>query len=230
MVWLDFSLQRMQAASIYHANHGYTPLVQINKQYTSLRASVSLRHCGRFFLLSVIFFLLSLTTAVSASASEASKILLSIDDQVIRCEAGPVGDTKLLREMLDQGASITVTWEFSIERVSRFWLNEKAGEVVVTRVVVSDLISRQWHLQDETAGIITDTGDANQAVRFLSYLNSFPLIDRSLLVGGEQYQISVKLHVRESDQPQAWWQRWVDFGKTVMVHRFTLPKKQYHLH
>jgi len=157
------------------------------------------------------------------SASETPHISLQIGQQVIRCEAGPVGDTIMLKKMLSQGASITVTWVFSIQRERPYWLNEDAGEVVVTRVVSTDLISRHWQLKDEASGAIADTDDANRAVRFLSYLDNFPLIDRSLLVAGQAYQIRLKLHIRDSDQPQSWWQQWVDFGKTVLTQQFTLP-------
>ncbi len=177
------------------------------------------RVCSNFFLAMVACFLL----AIPPSSAQEAAMRLDVGKQVIRCEAGPVGDPRKLEKMLRQGASITVTWEFTIARVHRYWLNDDAGKVVVTRVVSSDLISRRWRLRDETAGVATDTSDPNRAVRFLSYLDSFPLIDRALLEPGATYEVSVKLHLRDSDQPLAWWQRWVDFGKTVLTRRFTLP-------
>ncbi|MDQ6963671.1 MAG: DUF4390 domain-containing protein [Mariprofundales bacterium] len=137
-----------------------------------------------------------------------------------------MGDAVMLKKMLLQGAGITVKWVFSIKRQHRYWLDESVGEVVVTRVVSSDLISRHWQLKDRTVGAVSDTADPNRAVRFLSYLDSFPLIDRSLLLPGAAYTVALKLYVRDSDQPQAWWQRWVDFGTTVLTHQFTLPLSQ----
>ncbi|MDX8414330.1 MAG: DUF4390 domain-containing protein [Mariprofundales bacterium] len=164
--------------------------------------------------------------AMPAWCGESPQISLQIGAQVIRCEAGPVGDASMLKRMLLQGASVTVKWVFSIQRVHRYWLNDSAGEVVVTRVVSTDLISRHWQMRDETAGTVTETNDPNRAVRFLSYLDSFPLIDRSLLEVGAPYEVTLKLHVRDSGQPQAWWQRWVDFGLMVLTHRFTLPAER----
>jgi len=170
-----------------------------------------------------MFALWLMMMGASAWGGESPQISLQIGEQVIRCEAGPVGDAVMLKKMLRQGASVTVQWVFLVHRVHPFWLNEAAGKVVVTRVVSTDLISRHWQMRDETAGTVVDTVDPNRAVRFLSYLDSFPLIDRSLLEVGASYQITLKLHVRDSGQPQAWWQRWVDFGTTVLIHRFTLP-------
>jgi len=155
-------------------------------------------------------------------SDSAARMVLKVGPRVVHCAAGPVGDARRLRAMLRQGASVTVRWEFTIARVREFWLDDDAGEVVVTRVVKSDLISRSWQLRDLASGVRIETDDPDRAVRFLTMLEDFPLIDRALLLDGATYEVRLKLHVREGDQPQAWWQRWVDFGKTVAVGRFSL--------
>lgn len=174
--------------------------------------------------------LLSILSAPSLSGAmspgrgaERQRIMLEVGPRVVRCTVGPVGDTARLRAMLGQGASITVRWVFSIARVREFWFDEDAGEVEVTRVVKSDLISRRWVLLDAASGVQIETMDLDRAVGFLTRLERFPLIDRALLERGADYEVRLKLHMHEGEGALAWWQRWVDFGKTVAVGRFMLP-------
>ncbi len=169
---------------------------------------------------------IGLSWVQEAVALDSAHMRLRVDAKVVHCEVGPVGDLDALQEMLQQGASVTVRWVFTISRVRDYWLDEDTGEVTVTRVVSSDLISRRWMLRDKTSGVVSETSDTNRSVRFLSYLEDFPLIDRALLHPGATYEVRVRLHVRDSDQPMRWWQKWVDFGKTVALQRFTLPAEE----
>ncbi|MDX8409844.1 MAG: DUF4390 domain-containing protein [Mariprofundales bacterium] len=150
-------------------------------------------------------------------------LAFKIDAQVVRCDAGPVGDTKALTSMLQQGASVRMTWSFSIARKRQYWLNATVGELLVARVVTSDLISRRWHLQDTITGMDVVTGDIERAIRFLTELHDFPLIDRSLLSPQEDYRVRLTLHVDDSEQAPAWWQRWLELNNQVLTGDFSLP-------
>jgi len=163
--------------------------------------------------------------AATGNGSTQPRLALKIGAQLIRCDAGPVGSVTALTSMLKQGASVRVTWSFSIERKRQYWLNATVGTLTVTRMVTSDLISRRWHLQDTITGMDVVTDNIDRAIHFLTELHDFPLIDRSLLSPQEDYRVRLTLHVDDSEQPPAWWQRWLEFNNQVLTGDFSLPNR-----
>ncbi|MDQ6950732.1 MAG: DUF4390 domain-containing protein [Mariprofundales bacterium] len=180
----------------------------------------------RLFILVMmaVLTLPSVGNAQPKGAIEPENITVHVGPHLIRCDAVDVVDAKPLALMLAQGATVSVTWSFSIARQRSYWLNAHVGDVVVTRVVTSDLISRRWHLHDPIAGTDEVTDAVAIAVRFLTHIRNFPLIDRSLLAPGAHYTVTLTLDVNDNKQPPAWWRQWVDFGAQKQTGTFVLPQ------
>lgn len=168
-----------------------------------------------------IGLLLQANTAFSAAPLSTFEV--TADEQVIYCSIGPVHTGERVKQALEEGTTVTFIWEISIESVNEYWLNDKIGTVTVVRQVVPDLISRSWTLTDVSSGISHQVHRVDDAILFLSRLDRFPALDRSLLASGVAYSFSVDLLVQEGEPSSSWWSGIFKFGKRMAQEDITLP-------
>ncbi len=141
----------------------------------------------------------------SALADEAVQV--SKDAQVVYCSVGwPVGPEHI-KDMLQSGIALSVVWKLSVHRFRRYWLDEGIASITVARRVIPDLLSHRWTLEDQAAGISRQVASLDAAVHFLTHLERYPVVDRSLLQQGERYELDVSLQSYEGTSMEKWWNR-----------------------
>jgi len=160
---------------------------------------------------------------IALSAPESSPMSITYDDKLIYCSVDRVeiSDNAILA--LNQGTPITFIWEISIEEVRNYWLNKTIGEITIARQAIPDLISRSLTISDAKNAISRRVDSIDAAVEFLSELNRFPILDRSLLEPGVTYNIEVKFHIHEGQFSDTWWSETLRFSETVAEEEITLP-------
>jgi len=141
------------------------------------------------------------------AAGQAPRI--SRDAQVLYCSLNWPTDVARLRQMLRDGIALVVRWDLSVARARRYWLNERIGDVEVVRRVVPDMLSHRWLLEDRGSGIVRSVSSLAEAVRFLTRLQHYPVVDRSLLQSGQTYVLDVSLQMYEGEAMDNWWNRWL---------------------
>ncbi|MDX8412033.1 MAG: DUF4390 domain-containing protein [Mariprofundaceae bacterium] len=135
---------------------------------------------------------------------------LRLEPKLVKFQASVVTDPQRQRieQALREGSVATMTWNIDIESVRRYWLNKGAANVSITRRVVPDLVSRTWSLVDVSGGVERRVSDVDAAMVFLTHLDEFPIIDRSLLEAGQRYRLRLSLEVRLGRPPGNWFERW----------------------
>ena len=169
-------------------------------------------------VLAVVFF----AACSSAYAEGANELKVLVDDKVIYCAAGLKDSDDVFSHALNDGISVTTVWNIQVARVRDYWLNKGIAEVTVTHRVVPDLLSRSWLLEDQASGISLRVYSVSEAVRFLSSLEYFPVLDRSLLVTATPYVMhaSVELYIGEVNE--TWWGNLLRSEQASMQQEFTL--------
>jgi len=148
--------------------------------------------------------------AVAATAGVELKLDLS--GKVIACDARASFDAERIERVLREGTEVGVDWEIEVAAVRRYWLDSTQAEVTVERRVRPDLVSRSWLLMDMTTGITRRVFDVREAVWFLTRLNHFPVLDRSLLEAGRPYRMIVEVSKAEGDADRGWLATWLGRG------------------
>lgn len=166
-----------------------------------------------------MFFQIS--TALSAPRADIMEI--TYDDRVIYCSVDRVDISDQAILALNQGTPVTFVWNISIEEVADYWLNSTVGEVTIARQAIPDLISKSLIISDARSGISRRVDSIDDAIEFLSGLNHFPIIDRSLLKPGLRYNIQVKFHIQEGQFSDTWWSESLRLGTTVAEEEIILP-------
>jgi hypothetical protein len=157
-------------------------------------------------ILKLIWVLVAAVVVCShAGASEPTDVKLDLNQQVIYCAVEWQGDRKSLSQALQAGIAVTFVWQVQVEKVRNYWLNETIADIQVSRRVLPDLLSRNWDLKDESSGISRRTASLSEAIRFLTRLEHFPVLDRSLLVAATPYRISISVAKQEGEINEAWW-------------------------
>jgi len=162
-------------------------------------------------------------TNTAISAPLLSPMEISYDEKVLYCSVGPVEVSDQVILALNQGTPITFSWEIIIEKINDYWVNDTIGEILVVRQAVPDLISKNLAITDTKSAISRRVHTIDEATAFLSKLNNFPILDRSLLSSGVAYNIRAKLHVHEGKLSDSWWAESLRLGKTVALEDITLP-------
>lgn len=165
-----------------------------------------------------------LATPYAEAAAELPSIELDVSEEVIYCsisdvDTGPVD----VKRVLGEGTELTFRWEIIIEEDVDYWADDEIGSITVTRRVVPDIVSRQWLLEDTNSGIVRRTASIQGATDFLTSLQLFPAIDRSLIKPDTIYHIRIKLYIHEGELETGWWNEMLQFGKTVGTKTFQLP-------
>lgn len=179
----------------------------------------------RFHWAKIIPLLAVMFAAVAsvADAEESGGLQVRLDEKVVYCIAELKGREEALLHALNDGIPVTTVWHLRVDRVRDYWLNQGVAEVSTARRVVPDLLSKSWLLEDQASGISRRVYMVSDAIRFLSTLEHFPVIDRSLLTTDAAYLMnsSVELHIGEVND--AWWANLLTFDDASMQQEFALP-------
>ncbi len=140
-----------------------------------------------------------------AGASESGDLQLDLNQQVIYCAVEWQGDRESLSQALQAGIGITFVWQVQVKKVQDYWPNKTIADIQVSRRVLPDLLSRNWVLEDKASGISRRVSSLPEAIRFLTQLEHFPVLDRSLLDAATLYRISISVAKQEGEINEAWW-------------------------
>ena len=174
-------------------------------------------HNGAFALLLLI------ASAGQVCAEEPNGLKIELDQQVVYCEAElPIASVSL-EQALQSGIAVTLVWHVQIAEVQEYWLNKSIADIKVSRRVVPDLLSRKWLLVDAASGISRQESSLQAAMQFLTRLEHFPVLDRSLLVTNTPYRVSIAIEKHEGEINEGWWAALWSPGQYKMTKDFTLP-------
>jgi len=160
---------------------------------------------------------------ISSASAASVDMSLTLDEDLVYCNAEYTGDIKRIANALSEGTAVTLVWNINVLGVRKYWLNAEIGGVVVRRRVVPDLVSRNWELVDQTSGITRRVGNLDDAILFLSNLKRFPVIDRALLEHGRRYRLELTLEEHLGTVDNNWFTRWWGYEQTEASLDFTNP-------
>ncbi len=167
--------------------------------------------------------LLCLSMGGAAYADSGVRISVNIGNRIVSCDAHVSYDRSHLAKVLREGTEISVNWKINVSAIRRYWLNRTVATVIVRRRVVPDLVSQSWQLMDMTSGISQRVFNLKRAVKFLTQLKKFPVIDRSLLQGGHRYRMEIKINETEGDAQHSWMMAWFGSSSVKTSAEFALP-------
>ena len=178
-------------------------------------------HCRRAvwaLLLAVIAW-----APVAWAGQDAVTLHADIEQDVIYCDVQLGQNLQSLVAALNDGTQVTFTWTIKVYEVKPYWLDSEVASVHVVHQVVPDLVTRRWLLADRTTGIHRRTGSLQDAVDFLTQLQHFPVIDRSLLSPGKNYRLEIQLEEDKGEIERGWWTRLWGHEQTTGTLAFSLP-------
>jgi len=182
--------------------------------------------CHLFCKLSSFFLALAgmlIAVHASAYADEPGKLKIHVDEKVIYCSAQITTTDKAFSLTLKDGIQVTTEWHIQVAKTRDYWLNEDIAEITVVRSAKPDLLTRSWLLTDLSSGISRRVYHIEDALHFLSRLENFPVLDRSLLLKNTQYIASVSIRVYTSEMNPAWWANLWKPAASSMQQAFSLP-------
>ena len=162
---------------------------------------------------------------MGALAHADSTLLMKVDigNKIVSCDASVQQNREHIAKVLREGTELSVSWKINVSAIRKYWLNRTVATVVVKRRVVPDLVSRSWQLIDMTSGISQRTFSLKRAMQFLTHLDYFPVIDRSLLTPTRRYRMSININETEGDTKRSWVSTWLGFSSMKTSAEFTLP-------
>jgi len=167
--------------------------------------------------------LLCLSMGGAAYADSGVRMSVNIGNRIVSCDAHVSYDREHLAKVLREGTEISVNWEINVSAIRKYWLNRTVATVIVKRRVVPDLVSQSWQLMDMTSGISQRVFNLKRAVKFLTQMEKFPVIDRSLLQGGHRYRMEIKINETEGDAQHSWMMAWFGSSSVKTSAGFVLP-------
>jgi len=159
----------------------------------------------------------------SAYADESGKLKIHMDEKVIYCSAQIITTDKMFSLTMKDGLPVTTEWHIQVAQVRDYWLNEEIADITVIRSAEPDLLTRSWLLTDSSSGISRRVYDMEGALRFLSRLENFPVLDRSLLLKDTLYRASVSIRIHTSEINTTWWNNLWKPAASAMQQDFSLP-------
>ncbi len=171
----------------------------------------------------MIVVYLSLNMSLVAYANPESRMAVNIGSKLVSCDAQVHYDQQHLAKVLREGAEITVSWEITVGEHRKYWFKRTVATLDVKRQVIPDLVSRSWLLVDITSGISQRVFSLDQAIQFLTHLQHFPVIDRSILSSGHRYRMDITANEIEGDGHRNWISTWMDSNRIVLFTEFRLP-------
>jgi len=179
--------------------------------------------CLRFVLRFSLCLLLFSLPATHAHAASGMDLKVAVKGDVLTCSASLSKAPEGMRQALNEGTEISVEWKISVAIERKYWLNNTVASVLVNRHVVPDLVSRTWKLEDMASGITRRVFSLDEAVRFLTGLSDFQVVDRSLLTSGQAYVVAVTLSEWEGNKQGNLWTSWFGPKNGSAVSEFRMP-------
>ncbi len=159
-----------------------------------------------------------------AYADSGVRMAVHVGNRVVSCTVQVRRhDRAHLAKALREGTEMSINWQIDVRAVRKYWLNRAVATVIVKRRVVPDLVSQSWQLIDSTSGISQRIFNLKRAVQFLTRLEKFPVIDRSLLKAGHRYRMGIKINETEADMHRGWMATWFGSSSLETSAVFALP-------
>jgi len=177
----------------------------------------------RLLIIAVAGMWLILLAAQPARAASGPPVKVDVREKVIFCDAKLQADTGRLAQVLRDGTEVGIDWVITIEKVRRFWLNTEVATVRIRRRVITDLVSQSWQLLDMSTGITRRVTDISAVMRFLTHLDHFPVLDRSLLETGQSYVMHVETEEQQGQEDRNWFATWWGYETSEAEAGFNLP-------
>ena len=146
-----------------------------------------------------------------------------MDARVIYCAATLKDSNEHYFHALNDGIPVATVWHVRVDRPRDYWLNKSIASIVVVRRVVPDLLSRSWLLEDQTSGISRRVYTAAEVSSFLSNLDHFPVLDRTLLTANTVYLMRASVELHTGEMNDAWWSGLMKSPYATMQQEFSLP-------
>ncbi len=172
-----------------------------------------------FLILAGVFF----AAQPSVYADESGSLQIHLDHKVVYCTARITVSDNTFSLAMQDGITVTTEWHIQVGKVRKYWLNEEIADITVIRRAKPDLLTRSWLLTDTSSGIAQRVYNIGDAIRFLSNLENFPLLDRSLLQTNTLYSVSVDIKVHAGEVNTAWWANLWKPATASMQQDFSLP-------
>jgi len=170
-----------------------------------------------------LWLLLCCLPVAYAQAATPMNMQLIIKADVLACDASLAEAPEGMARALSEGSEISIEWKLTVAIERKYWLNNTVASVLVNRHVVPDLVSRSWTLEDLTSGISRRVFSLEEAVRFLTGLSGFPIVDRSLLTSGQSYVVTVSVNEWEGQKQGNTWTSWFGASGGSSVTEFHMP-------
>ena len=174
---------------------------------------------SRLFLL----LLPAIILATQAFAAESAALHIRTDQKVLYCAARIAVDSNAFSPTMKDGIAMATEWHIKVRRVRSYWLNEDIADITVTRHAKPDLLTRSWLLTETSSGISQRVYSLKDAIQFLSGLDDFPVLDRSLLQKNTPYRVSVSVEIHSEGISDAWWAGLWQPDAASMQQDFSLP-------
>jgi len=156
-------------------------------------------------------------------ADESGNLQIRMDQKVMYCAARMNAADNALSMAMQDGIAVATEWHIQINKVRDYWLNEGIADITVIRRAKPDLLTRSWLLTDASSGISQRVYRIDKAIYFLSGLENFPVLDRSLLLPDVPYRISVSVEIHAEGIDDAWWANLWQPTAASMQQDFSLP-------
>jgi len=182
---------------------------------------------GSFLLNRMTFFLILAGIIIAAQprayADESGSLQIRMGQKVIYCVARMNSADNTLSLAIKDGIAVATEWHIQVGRVRDYWLNENIADITVIRHAKPDLLTRSWLLTDASSGISRRVYHIEDAIYFLSGLENFPVLDRSLLLPDMPYRASVSVEIHAEGIDNAWWANVWHATAASMQQGFSLP-------
>lgn len=109
--------------------------------------------------------------------------------------------TPPVREALDNGVDLTITWEIGIERQNDWWLDTDVAYITQRYRLTFHELSLQYVVTNLNTGQQRSYTSLRAALDRIGTLLGFPLIDRVLVDDGRQYNGHVRVRLQHDELP-----------------------------
>jgi len=180
-------------------------------------------YLSRSLPLFALWLLLISQFMTPAYAETGMQLQVATTVDVLTCSASLPEPPESLERALREGSEISVNWHINVDAKRKYWLNKSIASIEINRRVIPDLVSQSWQLVDKTGGITKRVFKLKEAIAFLTKLEHFPVIDRSLLNNGQAYIVTVGISEHEGESKDNWWGSWFGSENSSAKKDFTLP-------
>lgn len=195
--------------------------------------NVRLKMDATFWMLLIVSCFLFSPLASAKQQETRSHVAVAIDhtSAQVYCDSYTTVPKKQLQHLLEEGAIVSTSWQFSIQRQRDYWLNANINSTELILQVTPDLISKSWTLLNINTGRSQTTRSLARALEFLLFIHHVPVMDEQLLqqqaserqLAQARYELRARIYFQEGVINTAWWLAPLRLGKTVGIQEFSLP-------